>query len=245
VKGIIFDVGGVLRDSSGEAMFYSFQQAFESLGVPYTLTLTQTRHLRALENINSIRRFIHAYLVAKEELASLLDLPYQEAYQRAQEYLSQEVDQDLVHNIHLKFHEIRMKPEVVSLIKPIPKNRTRFLEQLSRQFPLGIVTNSRRATLENELGEDLRFFKAIIAHEDLKHKKPHPEGLLKASQALGIKPSQGLYVGDSVSDYRAAQAAHMPFIAVLTGSLNQRWAKDLGILTLPDVSYLLISEADL
>ncbi len=43
--------------------------------------------------------------------------------------------------------------------------------------------------------------------------KPHPESLIKIVEHFGIKPSQAIYVGDSVLDEMAAKAAGIPLVA--------------------------------
>ena len=53
--------------------------------------------------------------------------------------------------------------------------------------------------------------------EDVSRHKPDPESLLLAMEQLGVGPEEVLYVGDSVSDARAAQRAGVRFVAALSG----------------------------
>lgn len=49
--------------------------------------------------------------------------------------------------------------------------------------------------------------------DDVKRKKPHPDGLLKI---LGKRDSStALYVGDNIDDALAARDARVPFMAIL------------------------------
>lgn len=57
------------------------------------------------------------------------------------------------------------------------------------------------------------YFDAIFGGDSFERKKPDPLPLLKATEALGLEPSQMLAIGDSENDARAARAAG---IAVLT-----------------------------
>jgi HAD superfamily phosphatase len=58
-----------------------------------------------------------------------------------------------------------------------------------------------------------RHFRTVITMDDVKRKKPHPDGLLKI---LGRRdPATALYVGDNVDDALAARDAHVPFMAIL------------------------------
>lgn len=60
--------------------------------------------------------------------------------------------------------------------------------------------------------------KVIIGGTDVKVKKPDPEGLFKAVEALGVDKDKVLYVGDHVIDAEAAQRAEIDFAGVLTGT---------------------------
>lgn len=84
---------------------------------------------------------------------------------------------------------------------------------------LGIVTGSDGKSLEplREAGL-LEHFDVVITAADAEHRKPHPDGLIKAAQGLGVSPEQTVYVGDTVIDVHASRAAGMASIAVLTGA---------------------------
>ena len=91
------------------------------------------------------------------------------------------------------------------------------LKQLG--LALGVVSTKYRRRIDVVLArENLRaYFDVIIGGEDVSHPKPHPEGALKAAQALGAAANEVLYVGDSVVDAETARRAQIPFVAVLTG----------------------------
>jgi HAD superfamily phosphatase len=58
-----------------------------------------------------------------------------------------------------------------------------------------------------------RHFRAIVTMDDVKRKKPYPDGLLKI---LGKRnPATTLYIGDNIDDALSAQAAGVPFVAVV------------------------------
>ena len=50
-------------------------------------------------------------------------------------------------------------------------------------------------------------FPVVVGLEDVNNPKPHPEGVLRALEALGVAPERALMVGDSVADIEAAKAA--------------------------------------
>lgn len=98
---------------------------------------------------------------------------------------------------------------------------TEMVQQLHLQEKyLGVVSTKYRARLEEILDKfELReYFSIVIGGEDVENHKPHPEGLLQALDRLTLQPHEALYVGDTTLDAEAAQAAGIPFAAVLTGT---------------------------
>jgi HAD superfamily hydrolase (TIGR01548 family) len=87
-----------------------------------------------------------------------------------------------------------------------------------------------------------KHFRRVMTMDDVKNRKPHPEGLLKI---LGKRDrGSALYVGDNVDDALAASAAKVPFVAILPrGSLGYRSNaarfRELGALAiLPSITAL-------
>ena len=60
-------------------------------------------------------------------------------------------------------------------------------------------------------------FSAIVAGDEVKATKPHPELLLTACGRLGVAPRTALMIGDSINDMLAARAAGMGMVLVETG----------------------------
>ena len=83
-------------------------------------------------------------------------------------------------------------------------------------YRLAIVSTKYRFRIETVLERDgIRdTIEVIIGGEDVKNHKPHPEGLIKAANELGLPVGRCVYLGDSEVDARAAQSAGMNFIAV-------------------------------
>ena len=83
----------------------------------------------------------------------------------------------------------------------------------------GIVTNKpeylARLILPQH-GWDARCA-VLVGGDSLPQRKPHPLPLLHAAEAIGIAPSQCVYVGDDERDIIAARAAGMPSVAALWG----------------------------
>ncbi len=86
------------------------------------------------------------------------------------------------------------------------------LEMLGKQgFRMGIVSNIGKASLQTAMDRmDLSGrIEVVISRNDIKHIKPHPEGLIKAAETLQVVPAQIVFIGDSRNDVQAARAAGM------------------------------------
>jgi HAD superfamily phosphatase len=113
----------------------------------------------------------------------------------------------------------------------------RQVERWARRFELNLFTGRTRRefTYSFERWPGTRHFRKVITMDDVARKKPYPDGLLKI---LGKRdPRSALYLGDNVDDALAAQAAGVPFMAILPVGIygyRQRAAKfrDLGALAL-------------
>jgi putative hydrolase of the HAD superfamily len=99
------------------------------------------------------------------------------------------------------------------------------LEQLKlRHLKLGIISNfdSRIYSVMDSLGIR-RFFDAVVLSSETGYCKPDPEIFAAGSSAVGVPPSQALFVGDSPEDDVEA-AIRAGFAAVLIDRTG-RYAK--------------------
>ncbi|WP_373841915.1 HAD family hydrolase [Limosilactobacillus sp.] len=72
-----------------------------------------------------------------------------------------------------------------------------------------------------------KFFKTVITSDDTTKHKPDPEPILAAMKKMGAQePNQTVYVGDTINDLKAAQAAGVKFAGALYGSANPDSIKD-------------------
>ncbi|ASK62366.1 HAD family hydrolase [Virgibacillus phasianinus] len=90
----------------------------------------------------------------------------------------------------------------------------RFLK--SEGYKLGIVTGKAKRSLLISLKHlnmnDL--FDVIITGDDVNNPKPHPEGVNKALEKLGVKNSETVFLGDSNADILAGKQANVHTVGV-------------------------------
>lgn len=99
-----------------------------------------------------------------------------------------------------------------------------FLKTLHRQgFKLGLVTGTSASEVEEILPADIyNIFDVIIAGDDCKHGKPHPEPYLKAIKRLGLGSSSALVIENAPSGIEAAKRAKLYCLALAT-SLGEKY----------------------
>ena len=93
-------------------------------------------------------------------------------------------------------------------------------------IPMGIVTSTERSYIDRKLMPlekkgVKKYVDAVIAIEDAPLKKPAPDPLIECSRRLGVSVERCVYVGDSHLDMRAAKAAGMTAVGVLSGLDNR------------------------
>ncbi len=88
------------------------------------------------------------------------------------------------------------------------------IKRLHKSYKLGIVTSRRKKALKTyfDFSQNKKYFDVAVYLEQVKNHKPHPESLLLACRKLKIKPSQAVYVGDALTDVKAAHAAGMKVV---------------------------------
>jgi HAD superfamily hydrolase (TIGR01509 family) len=125
----------------------------------------------------------------------------------------------------------RVLPGATELLNLLDEHRRRW----------AIATSSRR----EQVGASVNALKLsspplIIDGSNVEHAKPAPDLLLLAARELDIAPSHGCYVGDAVWDMRAAAAAGMPVIGVVSGSATAAELMEAGaLLTVDDLTQLI------
>jgi HAD superfamily hydrolase (TIGR01509 family) len=100
---------------------------------------------------------------------------------------------------------------------PVKAGVPELLAELKRRrIPMAVATSSRAAHALGHLGTAglLDMFQAIVTRDDVQNPKPHPEPYLLAARHLGVKPTDGLAIEDSLSGVRAAAAAGMQTVMV-------------------------------
>jgi phosphoglycolate phosphatase-like HAD superfamily hydrolase len=81
---------------------------------------------------------------------------------------------------------------------------------------MGVVSSGNDLRVNREIREFglSDCFEVVVCHEQIKNRKPHPEGLEIAMQALAIGKNNVGYVGDTPEDMEMGKAAGVLTIGV-------------------------------
>lgn len=104
---------------------------------------------------------------------------------------------------------IRYFKKNVSRIRIFPQTKN-VLERLSSsKVKTALITNTPKAILSSVLRHYnlRRYFKAVVAIDDVKKGKPAPDMALKACRLLKVKPKEAVLVGDTKNDMLAGKRA--------------------------------------
>lgn len=103
------------------------------------------------------------------------------------------------------------------LARPIPGIREALATLKNGGYRMGVVTSKRSFSTRGDLeffGLE-SFFEVVIAADNTRHHKPHPEPVLSALEYMGAPEARSTYIGDSPYDLRSAHAA-----GVLAGAVE-------------------------
>jgi HAD superfamily hydrolase (TIGR01509 family) len=134
-------------------------------------------------------------------------------------------DLDAYHErLHAMAAKIQPYPEIFSV-----------LETLRARLPMAVFTgaSARAARMLLEATGLLEHFAVVVAGDQVKRQKPHPEGILRACERLGVPAQAAAYVADAPIDLEAARRAGAVPVAAGWGHLHQAGAPAQVVLRRP------------
>ena len=199
IEAIIFDFNGVLVDDE-QIHFRGFQRSLQTLNIDLNWEQYQKKYL-PYDDKNFYLNFFsdHGY----------------------------STDLGLIHRlINLKS---RYYFDAIEKKIPVFQPSVDFIHRLILSLPLGIASAAAR----EEIDFILRImslehrFTAIVAADDVKNGKPHPEAFLKTLEKLkklrpGIEPEKVVVIEDSDRGIQSAHAAKMSCVGLTTSYPAER-----------------------
>lgn len=169
IKGIIFDLDGVLIDSKN-VHYELLNKSLVQINPKFKIS--KSEHENIFDGLSTRTKL--NYLVREK---SFPKNKIEQVFKYKQELTA-------------KYFEKKLK---------INKNINKLFKILSKNYKLGIATNCVSKTLEISINKlKIRNFLTYeISNEDVKKPKPHSEIYLKSILALGLNPNEVLIVEDS------------------------------------------------
>ena len=187
---ILFDFNGVLLDDEADH-FRAYRDLLKPLGIRFTRSLYDARYLPLTDSESSAR-------ILRDHR-----LPHGPADRRRFLFAKRRL-----FRARMRRDRRTLEPGVAAVLRRLRRRGT----------TLVIVSGSARAEILTALRPArLRpAFRFIIAAEDVRRGKPHPEGYLKALARLGLPVERALAVEDSPGGIRAARDAGLRVLGVAT-----------------------------
>jgi phosphoglycolate phosphatase len=222
LRAVLFDLDGTLLDTA-EAISAALNQALAERALPAV-------------PVEQVRRMIGrgAPMLIVRALAHLgVRLDAADQAQLLQRYLAH-------------YHDIESGAHSSDALYAGVRECLRSLAAIGLR--LAVVTNKPQQIsigLLRRLGLD-KWIHAVIGGDSCARRKPDPQPLLLACEALQVASSDALMIGDSITDVQAARAAGMPVLCVPYGYNEGNDPRALPcdslVETLADVPRLLTDE---
>lgn len=211
-RAVLFDFDGTLVNTT-PLILHSFREAWQQT---FGFTFEDGDYIRTFGMLlPAALRMLVERGVAEGRIEAPADLPAFVA-RRSEEMLRN------YRAINLRCHDEMIEPfdGVVEALEALR----------AMEIPFGIVSSKLRAGVERGLRHFAMdgYFAMIIAAEDVTNHKPHPEPLLRAAEQLGISPRETVFIGDSIHDIAAGQAAGTVTAAAAWGPFPRAELERLG-----------------
>ena len=141
-------------------------------------------------------------------------LPWKETKKAADDYL-EKVELDAASRAVV----VKGAEEVVKMLK-------------TRNKKVGVITRNNRRVVVHVLEKIglTPYVDVILARDDVKKVKPHPDHVLEAVEKLQSTPEKTMVIGDHHFEIQAGNAAGCFTVGVLTGSGNRDTLKEANII---------------
>lgn len=122
-----------------------------------------------------------------------------------------------------KFKDLKYKAYLEKgVVKPFPDTLKVVKKLRERGYKIGLVSTNQRKFAKHVVKETKIQVDVLISLEDAKHRKPHPEPVLKACEKLSVKPNEAIFVGDDTFDIEAGKKAGTITVGITTGKKKEK-----------------------
>lgn len=221
IRLLIFDCGGVLRDSS-VAMHEGIRLGFEGEGLDYPYEARDMWHLRGIGKFDIAIECIKVLLALalrgeSSRLPAIIeDVSAEALLDNIVNSTLHDEHRALAERIRLRYKAFTDSPAAGPLISIFPYVESAIDTFLAKSYLVGLFTNGSRAMIQRDL-PFLHKFHSIMTEDDVTEKKPSGEGMLKIMECLECTADETAFVCDAGNDVMAGIQAGVCCIGVLAG----------------------------
>jgi len=188
IKGVVFDVDGVLIDSLEPHL-----RLCRDKNIEYSLGLT-------IPSVEEFKALVRSGVKVSPMKFFFLSVGFPEYYA------------DLATEYYNEFFMQEYEPEPFEGLDNV------FASLKSSGIGIGLVTSNVKGNIYKPLANYLHYFRSncILAKEDYSGDSK-ANAILIVAERLGVRPSETLYIGDQISDKVAADEAGVKFAGVNYG----------------------------
>ncbi len=195
LKGVFWDVDGTLADTEMEGHRVSFNYSFNKVGINwYWNRSTYAKLLNYPGGVNRIKQY------SNMQNMNLDDSYLNEIHVIKQKYYKQLLGSDL----------IKLRIGVERVFNELHQNG---IQQWIVTTSSNVAVQALLANLPKSIKNN---FKGVVAHEDVKYKKPNSECYLKALKSSKLDPSNVIVIEDSLVGLQSAVGANLKCLITLT-----------------------------
>ena len=201
LKALLWDVDGTLAETERDGHRLAFNQAFDSMGLPWRWD--EAHYGRLLAITGGRERLLH-------DLSTRSDAP---TLAQQREALAAEL-----HQRKNRFYADLVAGGGFALRGGV---RELMAECSAQGVAMAITTTTSRSNVQALMAAHFgpswpSLFGAVVCGEDVHRKKPDPAVFEQALQQLKLGPLQALAIEDSPGGVAAARAAHVPVLVTLS-----------------------------
>lgn len=190
LKGIIFDLDGVITDTA-EYHYLAWKKTAEAIGVPFNREFN--------EELKGVSRM--------DSLFKILD------HGRIREQFSEAQVEELAHDKNMYYQELIKEITPNDLLPGIEAFLTECKEA---GLKIGLASASKNGPVILDRLEVTSFFDTIVDPGTLKKGKPDPEIFVKAAEQLQLQVNECVGVEDAEAGIQAIKGANMFAVGVGT-----------------------------
>ena len=198
---------------------------FEAVIFDWDGTLADTRRV-VVSSFQQALREMHVQ-ISDEFIERRIGIGSEETFREILRTSEMHFDEALIKSLVEK--KIQAEIDLSSKVK-LFEGAAEILESLHGNVKLALASMNNRDVIDYMLSalNVRKFFDAVLTVDEVQHAKPDPEIFLKCALKLGSSAAKCVVVEDSIFGVKAAKAAKMGCIAVLTGVYSREELEKAG-----------------